>query len=156
MTATKKRILFPTDFSTAAEAGLAEAEALAKARGATLLVLHVQEPMMAYDGALYYGPIEPTTELLEKLLHEVMPLDKSVPVEHRLAMGDPATEIVRVANEEQVDMIVMGTHGRSGFSRLLMGSVAELVIRHASCPVLTYKVPKLAAKGAKPATHLCL
>ena len=139
-------ILFPTDFSTAADAGLAEAETLAKARGATLLILHVEEPMMAYDGALYYGPSEPTTELLDKMLHDVRPSDKSIHYEHRLAMGDPATEIVRVANEENVSLIVMGTHGRSGLTRLLLGSVAELVIRHSSCPVLTYKAPKLAAK----------
>ncbi len=140
------KILFPTDFSTAAEAGLAEAEALAKARGATLLILHVEEPMMAYDGALYYGPSEPTTELLDTMLHDVTPSDKSIHYEHRLAMGDPATEIVRVANEENVLLIVMGTHGRSGLMRLLLGSVAELVIRHSNCPVLTYKAPKLAAK----------
>jgi universal stress protein A len=138
----KKKILFPTDFSIAADAGLPEAEALAKARGATLFVLHVQEPMLAYDGALYYGPLEPTTETLDKMLHEIVPADKAIPVEHRLAMGDPATEIVRTANEEQVDMIVMGTHGRRGLSRFLMGSVAESVIRHAPCPVLTYKTPK--------------
>jgi nucleotide-binding universal stress UspA family protein len=140
------KILFPTDFSTAAEAGLAEAEVLAKARGASLLILHVQEPMMAYDGALYYGPVEPTTELLDRMLHDVVPGDKSIRYEHRLTMGDPATEIVRVANDENVSLIVMGTHGRSGFPRLLLGSVAELVIRHANCPVLTYKAPKLAAK----------
>jgi nucleotide-binding universal stress UspA family protein len=102
--------------------------------------------MMAYDGALYYGPVEPTTELLDKMLHEVTPSDRSISYEHRLAMGDPATEIVRVAKEEHVSLIVMGTHGRSGFTRLLLGSVAELVIRHANCPVLTYKAPKLAAK----------
>jgi nucleotide-binding universal stress UspA family protein len=131
--------LFPTDFSTAAEAGLAEAETLAKARGATLLILHVQEPMMAFDCALYYGPLEPATETLDRLLHEVTPSDPTIRVQHRLSMGDPATEIVRVANEEKVDLIVMGTHGRTGFSRLLMGSVAEQVVRHAPCPVLTYK-----------------
>jgi universal stress protein A len=140
-----KKILFPTDFSIAADAGLPEAEALAKARGATLLVLHVQEPMMAYDGAFYYGPPEPMTETLDKMLHEIIPADRTIPVEHRLAMGDPATEIVRTANDEHVDMIVIGTHGRRGLSRFLMGSVAESVIRHAPCPVLTYKTPKRVA-----------
>jgi nucleotide-binding universal stress UspA family protein len=142
---TKRKILFPTDFSIAADAGLPEAEALAKARGAALVVLHVQEPMLAYDGALYYGPLEPTTETLDKMLHQIVPVDKTIPVQHRLTMGDPATEIVRTANEEHVDMIVMGTHGRRGLSRLLMGSVAESVIRHAPCPVLTYKTPKRVA-----------
>ena len=134
-----KKILFPTDFSTTAEAAFAEAESLAKARGATLLILHVQEPMLAYDGGSYYGPIEPTSLLLDKMLHEVLPMDRSIPVEHRLAMGEPAAEIVRTANQEHVDLIVMGTHGRGGLSRFLMGSVAESVVRHARCPVLTYK-----------------
>jgi nucleotide-binding universal stress UspA family protein len=142
---TKKKILFPTDFSIAADAGLPEAEALAKARGAALLVLHVQEPMLAYDGAFYYGPLNPTSEMLDKMLHQIVPADKAITVEHRRAVGDPASEIVRTANEEHADIIVMGTHGRRGLSRLLMGSVAESVIRHAPCPVLTYKTPKRVA-----------
>ena len=137
-----KKVLFATDFSIAADAALPEAEALAKARGASLLILHVQEPTPAYDGALYYGPLEPTTETLDKMLHELVPADKSITVEHRLAMGNPATEIVRTANQEPVEMIVIGTHGRTGLSRLLMGSVAESVVRHASCPVMTYKATK--------------
>jgi universal stress protein A len=144
-----KKVLFATDFSIAADAALPEAEALAKARGASLLILHVQEPMLAYDGALYYGPLEPTSETLDKMLHELVPADKSIPVEHRLGMGNPATEIVQTADQEPVDVIVMGTHGRSGLSRLLMGSVAESVVRHASCPVLIYKArSKTAATSA--------
>jgi universal stress protein A len=142
-----KKILFPTDFSTAAEAGLAEAESLARARGAKLIILHVQEPIMGYDGPLDYGPIEATGELLKKMLRDVTPTDRTVCVEPRLTMGDPATEIIRVANEENVDMIVMGTHGRTGLSRFFMGSVAEQVIRHAACPVLTYRARKQPVSG---------
>jgi nucleotide-binding universal stress UspA family protein len=141
----KKKVLFPTDFSIAADAGLPEAEALAKARGATLLILHVQEPMLVYDGALEYGPLESTTEMLDQMLHQIVPADPTIPVEHRLAMGNPATEILRIANDEQVDIIVMGTHGRTGLSRFLLGSVAESVIRNSPCPVLTYKTTKRTA-----------
>jgi nucleotide-binding universal stress UspA family protein len=53
--------------------------------------------------------------------------------------GDPANAIVKLADEEHVDMIVLGTHGRTGLARLLMGSVAEAIVRRANCPVLTYK-----------------
>jgi nucleotide-binding universal stress UspA family protein len=62
-------------------------------------------------------------------------------VERRLLAGDPAEAIIRLAQTEDVDMIVMGTHGRRGLTRLLMGSVAEAVVRAAPCPVLTVKQP---------------
>jgi nucleotide-binding universal stress UspA family protein len=65
-----------------------------------------------------------------------------VPYEHHLLRGDPATTIVEVAEQENCDLIVMGTHGRTGFARLLMGSVAEAVVRRANCPVFTYKLPR--------------
>ena len=62
-------------------------------------------------------------------------------IEHHLVTGEPATAIVRLATSEQADLIVMATHGRSGLSRLLMGSVAEAVVRQAACPVLTLRQP---------------
>ena len=67
--------------------------------------------------------------------------DSNVPVERRLLAGDPADAIIRLAESEHIDLIVMGTHGRRGLSRLLMGSVAESVVRVAPCPVLTVKQP---------------
>jgi nucleotide-binding universal stress UspA family protein len=75
------------------------------------------------------------------MLQAVVPTQPNVPYEHRLVTGDPAAEIVRVADDEHVDMIVLGSHGRSGLRRLLMGSVAEVVVRKAPCPVLTFKQP---------------
>jgi nucleotide-binding universal stress UspA family protein len=135
-----KKILFPTDFSHTGDAALALATVLARDTGATLLIVHVQEPPMAYGGGeLYYGVPNPATEDLEGMLHEIKPSDPAVAHEHRMITGDPATAVVRLAEEEDVDMIVMGTHGRTGLSRLLMGSVAEAVVRRATCPVLTYK-----------------
>ena len=133
-------ILFPTDFSTASDAALVHAEAVAKQSNAKLLIVHVEEPPLAYGGGeLYYGLPEPSSERIRKMLDDVRPKDPSVSFSHRLVMGDPAGEIVRIADEEKVDSIVLGTHGRTGLSRLLMGSVAEGVVRRAPCPVLVYR-----------------
>jgi nucleotide-binding universal stress UspA family protein len=138
-----KKILFPTDFSPASDAGMTLATMLARDTGATLVILHVEEPPMADGGGeLYYGVPEPNTDALQKMLTAVKPSDANVKFAHRMVTGDPATEIVRVANEEAADIIVVGTHGRTGLTRLLMGSVAEQVIRHAACPVLTFKEPR--------------
>lgn len=137
-----KKILFPTDFSHSSDWGLAHATSLAKDSGAMLLIVHIEEPPAAYGGGvMYYGIPEPDNQALTRMLSDVKPTDPSVKYEHRLIIGDPATEIVRLADEENVDYIVMGTHGRTGLSRLLMGSVAEAVVRRATCPVLTFKQP---------------
>jgi nucleotide-binding universal stress UspA family protein len=80
-------------------------------------------------------------EPLRAKLHQLLPSDPNVPVDHRLAEGDAATEILRLANETRSDVIVMGTHGRTGLARVLMGSVAEQVVRRAPCPVVTMKTP---------------
>ena len=74
-----------------------------------------------------------------KMLEDVRPSDASIEFTHKLTMGDPATEIVRIAEEEKAGMIVLGTHGRTGMSRLLMGSVAEGVVRRSPCPVIVYR-----------------
>lgn len=75
------------------------------------------------------------------MLEAVVPEDPNVKYEHRMVTGDPAGRIVELAEEENIDLIVMGTHGRTGLKRLLMGSVAEAVVRRAKCPVLTFKEP---------------
>ena len=152
---TAKTILFPTDFSTASDAALVHAEALARQSDAKLLILHIEEPPLAYGGGeLYYGLPEPSSERILQMLEDVRPSDPTLPFEHRLVMGDPAAEIVAVAQAEQAELVVMGTHGRTGFSRLLMGSVAESVVRHAPCPVLIYRerAKKLSADQPVPAT----
>jgi nucleotide-binding universal stress UspA family protein len=135
-----KKILFPTDFSHLSDNALQHATTLARETGATLLILHVEEPPIAYGGGeMYYGIPDPDQDEMRRMLNEIRPTDPSVHFEHRMVMGDPAGEIVKIADEEHVDMIVMGTHGRTGLSRVLMGSVAESVVRRASCPVLTFK-----------------
>jgi nucleotide-binding universal stress UspA family protein len=72
-------------------------------------------------------------------------LQDAVPVQVHIAVGKPAEEIVRVAQEEGVDLVVMGTHGRTGVRHLLLGSVAEDVTRHAPCPVFTVRIAAASA-----------
>ena len=137
-----KKILFPTDFSTSSDAALKYATTLAKDMGAILSIVHVEEPPAAYGGGeMYYGLPDPDVAALKKMLEAIRPTDPSVPFEHRLATGPPAREIVELAKEKGVDLIVMGTHGRTGLGRMLMGSVAEAVVRHAPCPVFVFKAP---------------
>jgi nucleotide-binding universal stress UspA family protein len=134
------KILYPTDFSTTGQTALEMATSLARDRGATLVIMHVEEPPMAYGGGeLYYGIDEPNREELQRMLAEVLPSDPDVPCEHRLMIGSPARAIVEMAEREEVELIVMATHGRTGLLRVLMGSVAEEVVRKAKCPVLTVK-----------------
>jgi universal stress protein A len=144
-----QKILFPTDFSHASDAALDLATSQARERGATLLIVHVEEPPAAYGGGeMYYGMPDPATEDLNRMLLEVLPTDPAVPYEHHLITGDPAVAIARLAEQENVELIVMGTHGRTGLLRLLMGSVAEAVVRRATCPVLTLKQPRAATPTA--------
>ena len=134
------KILFPTDFSHTGDAALDLATALARDTGAGLEIVHVEESPVAYGGGeMYYGIPEPNSGELRNMLVKIVPRDPAIPYRHHLLVGDPAQAIARFADEENVDMIVMATHGRSGFLRLLMGSVAEAVVRQAKCPVLTYK-----------------
>jgi nucleotide-binding universal stress UspA family protein len=132
------KILFPTDFSAASDAALDYAIALARDADAKLLLLHVAEPMQIYGEVPYYGVEDPDFKELERRLHAV-PVDERVRVERRVVVGYPAEQILTEAAKDEVDMIVLGTHGRTAMMRLLMGSVAESVIRGATCPVLAVK-----------------
>ncbi len=134
-----RTILFPTDFSHCGDAALEMASTLAADSGAKLLIVHVEEPAAVYGGGeLSAFPPEATDDLM-MTLQKVVPTDPKVAYEHRLITGDPAHAIVRLAKQENVDMIVIGSHGRTGLKRLLLGSVAESVVRHAECPVFTVK-----------------
>ena len=135
-----KKVLFPSDFSTKGREALEFATRLARDSGAMLLIAHVEElPVVYGDGAFYYGVPEPDQGAVEAMLHEIKPLDPSVPYEHRLVKGPPADAIVDLAKDEEVELIVMSSHGRTGLGRLLLGSVAEVVMRRAECPVLIVK-----------------
>jgi nucleotide-binding universal stress UspA family protein len=141
-----RKILHPTDFSDLSRSALEFASALARDYGAELVVVHVHSPAPVYapDG-IVTGPIEDPYEVRAKLA-QVRPADHRVKVEHHLLEGNPADEILKAARVTSADLIVMGTHGSTGLSRLLMGSVAENVLRKAPCPVLTVRGP-FAEKG---------
>jgi nucleotide-binding universal stress UspA family protein len=138
MSTTSRKILVATDFSKHSRSALEHATALARDRGAALLIVHVKEPPPYFPPASH-GYRCPMVGEDVKILRSVVPPDAGVGFAHVMSMGDPVDEIVRLADEEQVDMIVMATHGRTGLSRMLMGSVAEGVVRRANCPVLTVK-----------------
>jgi nucleotide-binding universal stress UspA family protein len=143
-----RTILLPTDFSQCAESALPYAAGLARQMGARLLCLHVVEAVMPPVG--YAAVAEPmpavdiSGQLEESATRELPKLGAreecaGLDVEELLAHGDAAGEIVRVARERNVDLIVISSHGRTGWGRLLFGSTAESVVRHAHCPVLVVK-----------------
>jgi nucleotide-binding universal stress UspA family protein len=146
-------VLHPTDFSERSAYALRLACALARDHGAKLVVLHVAAmPVAIYgEGVVLTAPTN-YMDQQEEQLHQLPVPDADIHVERRLVEGDAAAEILRVAHEVNADLIVMGTHGRTGLARLLMGSVAEQVVRKAACPVLTVKTPFAANEpmAAKP------
>jgi nucleotide-binding universal stress UspA family protein len=130
-------VLHPTDFSECSEASLQVARVLARDVGARLVLLHVTPLEVALEGGLAGGG-DPGADrdALEVIRGQMEGPDLKYPVETRLERGDPAARVLRVAGEVGAGLIVMGTHGRSGLGRVLMGSVAEAVLRRARCPVL--------------------
>jgi len=133
-----RTILDPTDFSECSKAALEMAGALAHDYGAKLVILHVVSRPNPTTEAVFAEALLPQDwEPLRKLLHEVRPSQSGVAVQHILIEGNPVEEILHAAEQSGCDLIVMGTHGRRGVSRLLMGSVAENVSRRATCAVVT-------------------
>jgi nucleotide-binding universal stress UspA family protein len=137
-----RTILHPTDFSEPSKAAWQMACALARVYGARLVALHVVFPMtVAYGEVIPTEAVEQQVASGRQALEELQPTEPNLTVERRLETGDPVEVILRVAQELPADLIVLGSHGRTGLARLLMGSVAELVARKASCPVLIVKRP---------------
>ena len=143
-----RHILAPTDFSDYSKKALSDALELAQTFGAKLSLLHVVEPP-PYP---IEGFVPPTmgADLLADLerqasaeLAQVLPdaQEATVEVTRAVAIGSPSQKIVETAEAEHVDLILMATHGRTGLSHLLIGSVAERVVRTAPCPVLTIRPP---------------
>jgi nucleotide-binding universal stress UspA family protein len=133
-------ILHPTDFSEQSQSAFELACALARDYSAALVITHVVPPVRVFapDGVAMPFPAEEPYDMHAKLA-QLRPIDPGVSVDHRLLDGDPTTEILRLAESIHADLIVMGTHGSTGITRLLMGSVAEHVMRKAPCPVLTVR-----------------
>ena len=137
-----RTILHPTDFSEPSQNALGLACALARDYGARLIVLHVAEPLtVGYEGVVVPpNPEELPASAQEQLARLPVP-QANLHAERRVERGDAVPVILRVAQEVQADLIVLGTHGWTGLGRLLMGSVAEQVVRRTTCPVLTVKTP---------------
>ena len=131
-------ILCPVDFSPSSETVLDFASRLAREAGATLHIAYVEEDPAPYGIGLYGQLPLPISEDGQRL-SKLRPTVAGVTCDHQLLLGDAAAKIVEFARENAIDLIVMGTHGRTGMVRLLMGSVAEKVLRLAPCPVLTIK-----------------
>jgi nucleotide-binding universal stress UspA family protein len=127
-----RTILHPTDFTAHSELAFGLARSLARTCASRLLVLHAL-PGMRVNAEPHYR--EQLATMLRRHQQEI----GQVEVEQRLEEGDPAAGILRVAQECHCDRIVMGTHGRTGLSRLLMGSVADQIVHNAPCPVLMVK-----------------
>ncbi|WP_135662853.1 universal stress protein [Halorhabdus rudnickae] len=137
------QILLPTDGSEGMADVIDHAVGLARSHDATLHALHVLD-----TATMSRMPMEASWETItgmlreegERALEDVRQAAEEVPVEGEITEGSPSREIVDYTGSNDVDLIVMGTHGRGGIDRLLLGSVAERVIRTASVPVMTIRV----------------
>jgi nucleotide-binding universal stress UspA family protein len=130
------RILCPVDFSEASRQALQYGERLAAASGAEVVVLHAFDLPGSYD---YPGQTRPLDPTLRERLEMVRPASPQVKFHHALHAGLAGDVICWYAEDQKCDLIVMGTHGRTGLKHLLLGSVAEHVLRHARCPVLVVR-----------------
>lgn len=143
----QKTILCPVDFSPGSEEAIRHAEELAKALDAQVTLIHAyQLPVLALpDSSITVSPTfvaDLTSRAQAELDKHAGNLEKKgVRVSARVLEGNPADTIVDTAKADSAFMIVMGTHGRSGFRRFLLGSTAERVVRMATVPVLTVHVP---------------
>lgn len=140
-----RQILAPTDFSEYSRQAVAYAYKMAQHFGAKLLLLHVVEELPPYIG--FIPPAEAAAVLkglegqARAALAQLLPKaeDATVEITCQAVTGTPYFEIIEIAHEEKADLIVMATHGRTGFSHFIMGSVAERVVRTAPCAVLTIR-----------------
>ena len=131
------RILCPTDFSNSAKKSIDYAEQLAMESGAELILAHVFDTPASFSISGQEHPRDPRIQLeLDSVLSDSPLKNKIQRIQHA---GIPGEVICWMAQERACDLLVMGTHGRTGLQRALFGSVAEYVLRHARCPVLTIR-----------------
>ena len=161
---TINRVLVPTDFSESSAAALDYGRALCRRFGSTLLLMHVVETQGFTNVVASSGYAAVIPDLFEEIVAgERARLESLVTDEDRQVFnvetvcrvtGRPAREIVHYGADAKADLIVMGTHGRQGLSHLVLGSVAEEVVRTAGCPVLTVKpsAPGLGLDAARQTT----
>lgn len=142
-----RTILVPTDFSPTSEGALQAGVNLARRYGASLMLLHVyQVPIYSFPDGAYVSPANLAVELSDAGQRGLDALVKrlshhGLPITAMLREGNADEEIRRVVQEQNIDMVVVGTHARRGFARALLGSVAEMVIRTVDVPVLVVHPP---------------
>jgi nucleotide-binding universal stress UspA family protein len=143
-----RRILHATDYSKASERALQEAVDFAKQNNAEMLLVHVIQPVVPYVAGedigaaeLYVKLEESTKQEAQRSMNKLMQRLERLGVKAKslLLRGIPADQIVKAGRNRKADIIVIGTHGRTGLSKLFMGSVASRVISTARCPVLTVR-----------------
>jgi nucleotide-binding universal stress UspA family protein len=144
---TLKRLLLPTDFSESATHAFAYALSFAQKYDAELYLLHVIEVLpLGYTGELFPTSMTQVVDEISSYARSEMQKlaekarRESAKVEERIAQGKPAAEILRVAAEDKIDLIVLGTHGHGVLNRALFGSTTERVTRKAPCPVLVCRL----------------
>ena len=143
-----QRIVVATDFSDSAEAAWALAQRVAAALRSEVVLLHVFVPPLVYGDPVPGEGVPGVYEKSERWVEDTLATwagaarAQGVSVRTLVRTGTAHEEIVALATEENADVIVMGTHGRAGLARVLIGSVAERVIRFSPCPVLTVRTPE--------------
>ena len=145
-----KRILVPTDFSKFSQNALTYAAAFAEKFGAELYLLHVVQDLAVFipDMITVAPPVVPTVKQLTDAVY--VAFDRLIEENHLTGLaihrevreGSPFVEIIRFASEENMDLIVLSTHGHTGLAHVLLGSVTEKVVRKAPCPILTVRDPE--------------
>ncbi len=136
------KILCPIDLSDYSEDVIDAASSLAAANGGKVYFVYVAIPELPASSGSAIAPVEEAVARERERFEAIRPTQSGVPYEHVFARGEPADEILRIADEINADLIVIGTHGRSGLTRMLMGSVAEAIVRRSAHPVLTIRTNK--------------
>ena len=136
--------MVPTDFSARSKEAVRYASALAADYGARLCLVFVYEPLMIVEGLEAYAVVRSNEQMLKRVREQLGTfardeIDEAIPVQSEVRIGKPHREIVAAAKEEGADLIVIATHGYTGLKHAFIGSTAERVVRHASCPVLVVR-----------------
>ena len=140
-----KKILCPVDFSGACNLAVKYAKEIALLFNSRLYLLHVVEPLLGYENYMIFRislqeMAENTKKVAEEKLNNIAKKIKKVPIiKTEVREGKAFVEIIKTARKDNIDLIIMGSHGRTGLSHVLIGSVAERVVRKAHCPVLIVK-----------------
>jgi universal stress protein A len=134
-----KRILCPVDFSVFNKAANEYACKLAESTGAEIVYLHSWIPNVMEQPPIYFEADKEEARLQKQVEEFIEPTSESIHASWVIEFGSPRDRIVEYASKHNIDLIVMGTHGRTGLRRIVMGSVAEAVVRRASCPVIAVK-----------------